>query len=288
MRRPSPSRRKNPRIRRLGQHFLNDPGILNKIVRVIDPQPEDRIIEVGAGKGALTFPLAQKAGEVIAIEKDGELIPVLQSKKPANLTIIEKDVLRVDFRELLAAGEGVPGTAKLVGNLPYSISTPLMFKVLKNKGLFEKCIFLVQKEVAERICARPGSKKYAPLSILVENDFSARVHFIVRAGSFSPPPQVESALISLAKRPAPLYQVSDERLFLEFLQAAFRQRRKILLNNLRNSGWPPEAAQAAFRDLGLDGTARPEELTIAQFVRLFEFSGSISKYVISKRRRNRP
>jgi 16S rRNA (adenine1518-N6/adenine1519-N6)-dimethyltransferase len=250
---------------------LNDPGILTKILRIIDPKPEDLIIEVGAGKGSLTFPLAKKAAEVIAIEKDGELIPFLRTKKPANLTIIEKDVLRVDFRELLAAGAGVPGPVKLVGNLPYSISTPLMFKVLKNKGLFEKCIFLVQKEVAERICARPGSKKYAPLSILVENDFSARVHFIVRAGSFSPPPQVESALISLAKRPAPLYQVSDERLFLEFLQAAFRQRRKILLNNLRNSGWPPEAAQAAFRDLGLDGTARPEELTIAQFVRLFEF-----------------
>ena len=271
MRRPSPSRRKNPRIRRLGQHFLNDPGILNKIVRVIDPQPEDRIIEVGAGKGALTFPLAQKAGEVIAIEKDGELIPVLQSKKPANLTIIEKDVLRVDFRELLAAGEGVPGPVKLVGNLPYSISSPLMFKVLENKGLFQKCVFLVQKEVAERICAQPGSKKYAPLSILVENVFSARVHFIVHPGSFSPPPRVESALISLATRAAPLFQISNDRLFLRLLQAAFRQRRKILLNNLRNSGWPPDAIQAACRDLGLDRTARPEELSLAQFVRLFEF-----------------
>ena len=281
MRRPLLSRRRNPRIRRLGQHFLNDPGILGKIVRVIDPRPEDRIIEVGAGKGSLTFPLAQKAGEVIAIEKDRELIPLLRTKKPANLTIIEQDVLRVDFRELLAAGEGFPGPVKLVGNLPYSISSPLMFKVLKNKGIFQTCVFLVQKEVAERICARPGSKKYAPLSILVENDFSARVHFIVHPGSFSPPPRVESALISLAARAAPLFQISDDRLFLRLLQAAFRQRRKILLNNLRNSGWPPEAIQAAYRDLGLDRTARPEELSLAQFVRLFEFSGSISRYVIS-------
>jgi 16S rRNA (adenine1518-N6/adenine1519-N6)-dimethyltransferase len=275
-----PSKKINPRIRRLGQHFLNDPGILSKILRIIDPKPEDLIIEVGAGKGSLTFPLARKAGEVIAIEKDGELIPVLQSKKPANLTIIEKDVLRVDFRELLAAGEGVPGPVKLVGNLPYSISSPLMFKVLKNKGIFQTCVFLVQKEVAERICAQPGSKKYAPLSILVENVFSARIHFIVHPGSFSPPPRVESALISLATRAAPLFQISDDRLFLRLLQAAFRQRRKILLNNLRNSGWPPEAAQAAFRDLGLDGTARPEELSLAQFVRLFEFS---VKFVIGGR-----
>jgi len=271
MRRPLLSRRRNPKVRRLGQHFLNDPGILGKIVRVIDPTPEDLIIEVGAGKGSLTLPLAAKAGQVIAIEKDRGLIPLLLARKPANLTILEKDVLRVDFPELLAAGEGVPGPVKLVGNLPYSISSPLLFKVLKNKGLFQTCVFLVQKEVAERICARPGSKKYAPLSILVENDFSARVHFIVQAGSFSPPPRVESALISLVTRPTPLFQVSDERFFLEFLQAAFRQRRKTLLNNMRNSGWPPEAAQAACRDLGLDGTARPEELSLAQFVRLFEF-----------------
>jgi 16S rRNA (adenine1518-N6/adenine1519-N6)-dimethyltransferase len=271
MRRPLPSKKINPRIRRLGQHFLSDPGILNKIVRVIDPQPEDRIIEVGAGKGALTFPLAQKAAEVIAIEKDGELIPLLRTKKQDNLTIIEKDVLRVDFGELLAAGAGVPGPVKLVGNLPYSISSPLMFKVLEDKRLFPRCVFLLQKEVAERICAQPGSKKYAPLSILVQNHFSARVHCLVHPGSFSPPPRVESALISLERRASPLFEIPDERLFLKFLQEAFRHRRKILMNNLGRSGWPPDALLTAYEELGLKRTARPEELTIAQFVRLFNF-----------------
>jgi len=274
MRSTFPPRRRTPRVRKLGQHFLNDPGILNKILRVIDPKPEDRIIEIGAGKGSLTFLLARQAGQVIAIEKDENLIPFLKSKKTANLTILEKDVLRVDFRELLAAGGAVPGPVKLVGNLPYSISSPLMFKALENKEFFQICVFLVQKEVAERICSQPGSKKYAPLSILVENDFSARVHFLVHAGSFSPPPRVESALISLVKRPAPLFHVSDERLFLEFLQAMFRQRRKTLLNNLRNSGWLPEAIRASFADFGLDRAARPEELTLAQFIKLFEFSVS--------------
>ena len=271
MRRPLLSRRRNPRIRRLGQHFLNDPRILNKIVRVINPQPEDRIIEVGAGKGALTFPLAQKAAEVIAIEKDGELVPLLRTKKQDNLTIIEKDVLRVDFQELLTAGAGVSGPVKLVGNLPYSISSPLMFKVLENEELFQRCVFLVQKEVAERICAQPGSKKYAPLSILIHNHFSARVHGLVHPGSFSPPPRVESALISLVRRVSPLFEIPDEPLFLKFLQDAFRHRRKILMNNLRKSGFPPDKVHAAFEELSLPRTARPEELSLEQFVRLFNF-----------------
>jgi 16S rRNA (adenine1518-N6/adenine1519-N6)-dimethyltransferase len=266
-----PSKKINPRIRRLGQHFLSDPGILNKIVRVIDPQPEDRIIEVGAGKGALTFPLAQKARAVIAIEKDPELVPFLQRRKTPNLTIIEKDVLRVNFKELVAAAASQTDPVKIVGNLPYSISTPLMFKILEEKGFFQRCVFLVQKEVAERICARPGSKKYAPLSILVHNHFSARVHCLVHAGSFSPPPRVESALISLERRASPLFEIPDERLFLKFLQEAFRHRRKILMNNLRRSGWPPDVLQTAYEELGLKRTARPEELTIAQFVRLFNF-----------------
>ncbi len=271
MRTTFPRRTSNPKVRRLGQHFLNDPGILSKIIRVIDPKPEDRIIEIGAGKGSLTFRLAGKAGQVVAIEMDRELIPFLERDKPANLMILEEDVLCVDFRELAAADLRVPKPIKLVGNLPYSISSPLMFKVLDNKGLFQTCVFLVQKEVAERICARPSSKKYAPLSVLVENNFSARIHFIVRPGSFSPPPRVESALISLRKRAAPLFSISDERLFLRFLRAMFRQRRKTLLNNLRNSGWPPDRAEAARQVLSLERTARPEELSLAQFVSLFEF-----------------
>ncbi len=158
MRRSLPSKRINPRVRRLGQHFLSDSGILNKIVRAIDPQAEDLIIEIGAGKGALTFPLAQKVRTVIAIEKDPELVPFLQRRKTPNLTIIEKDVLRVNFKELVAAAASQTDPVKIVGNLPYSISTPLMFKILEEKGLFQRGIFLVQKEVAERICARPDPK----------------------------------------------------------------------------------------------------------------------------------
>lgn len=264
--------RTTAKTRRWGQHFLADSKVLKKIVRVIDPQPEDLIIEIGAGKGVLTFPLAQKARAVIAIEKDRELVPVLACGKPDNLKIVEKDVLRVNFKELVAAAASRTDPVKIVGNLPYSISSPLMFKVLEEKRLFQSCVFLVQKEVAERICARPGSKKYAPLSILVHNHFSARIHCLVHAGSFSPPPRVESALISLDRRASPLFEIPDEHLFLKFLQVAFRHRRKILMNNLRRSGWPPETLASAYEELGLKRTARPEELTISQFVRLFDFS----------------
>lgn len=261
--------RTTAKTRRWGQHFLADSKVLKKIVRVIDPQAEDLIIEIGAGKGALTFPLAQKARAVIAIEKDRELVPVLERGKPDNLKIVEKDVLRVDFKELVAAAASRPDRVKIVGNLPYSISSPLMFKVLEDKGLFPRCVFLVQKEVAQRICAQPGSKKYAPLSILVHNYFSARVHCLVHPGSFSPPPRVESALISLERRASPLFEIPDEPLFLKFLQEAFRHRRKILLNNLRKSRFLPDKVQAAFEALSLPRTSRPEELSIEQFVRLF-------------------
>ena len=261
--------RTTAKTRRWGQHFLADSKVLKKIVRVIDPQAEDLIIEIGAGKGALTFPLAQKARAVIAIEKDRELVPVLERGKLDNLKIVEKDVLRVDFKELVAAAASRTDRVKMVGNLPYSISSPLMFKMLEDKGLFPRCVFLVQKEVAERICAQPGSKKYAPLSILVHNYFSARVHCLVHPGSFSPPPRVESALISLERRASPLFEIPDEPLFLKFLQEAFRHRRKILLNNLRKSRFLPNLVQAAYEALSLPRTARPEELSLEQFVRLF-------------------
>jgi len=256
------------KTRKWGQHFLTDRRILSRILRVIDPQAHDLIVEIGAGKGALTFLLAKTARKVIAIEMDRDLIPHLGSRKIDNLMIVERDALRVDFKTLLDAEDPRPESAKLVGNLPYSISSPLMFKVLENKDLFQRCVFLIQKEVAERITAQPGSKKYAPLSILVHNHFSARVHFSIRPGSFSPPPKVESALISLDRRASPLFEIPDEALFLEFLQMVFRQRRKILLNNLRKSAWPADAVQAAFEKLGLKHTARPEELSLEQFVKL--------------------
>ena len=259
------------RRRILGQHFLKSAGVLQKIIGVIDPQPDDLIIEIGAGRGALTFPLVEKAGKVVAVEKDGTLVPFLEEKNLPNLSVVAKDVLEVNFRRLVGETGFDSGRAKLVGNLPYSISAPLLFKVNAERDAFRKCVFLVQKEVAERVCARPGSKSFAPISILLQLHFSAAIAFTVHPGSFAPAPRVESALITLDRRPSPLHPVSDERKFPRFLKACFKQRRKTLVNNLIASGTPVVRAEESCSKFGLGRGIRPEQVTIAQFVGLFDF-----------------
>ena len=160
---------------------------------------------------------------------------------------------------------------KLVGNLPYSLSSLLLFKVLQEKEVLPECIFLFQKEVAERICAQPGTKKYAPLSILTQIDFFARLHFIVKPDCFSPPPKVESALISLKKRPESLFFIEEEGLFKKFLKAAFQHRRKILRNNLEKFDLPAPLINKAFHKFSIENNLRAEQLSISQFVSLFQF-----------------
>ncbi len=212
---------KKSRRHALGQHFLVNRGVLKKIIRVISPGPDDLIIEIGPGRGELTFPLAEEARKVIAIEKDGGLAESLRSQRIRRLTVLEGDVLKVDFRKILSRKKPLEQQVKLVGNLPYSISSPLLFRVLREKELFGECVFLLQKEVAERICAGPGSKAYAPLSILFRIFFDARLEFTVSPGSFSPPPRVESALVSLRRRPEPLFEIENEVRFQKFLRVAF-------------------------------------------------------------------
>jgi len=254
----------------LGQHFLTDRSILRKIVDILDPKKDELIVEVGAGKGALTFPLAERSGKVIAIEKDAGLVPFLRESSRKNIVILEGDVLRVDFRTLVAAETAFPGKVKLAGNLPYSISSPLLFKILEDRDLFLACVFLLQKEVAERLAAQPGSKDYAPLSILFQLHFEIRLRFTLAPGTFSPPPKVQSTLVSLEKRPAPLFVISNEDGFRRFLRAAFAQRRKTLLNNLKSLPFTPSLRQEALRHLGLKETIRGEQLSIGEFVTLFD------------------
>ncbi len=255
----------------MGQHFLKDRPVLNKIIRYISPSKADLIIEIGAGKGALTFPLADKAGKVIAIEKDASLIRLLQKKSSPNLTILEKDILKVNFYELIRKEQNFMGNVKLVGNLPYSLSSPLLFKVLREKELLPECIFLLQKEVAERICAQPGTKKYAPFSILIQIDFFARLHFIVKPDCFSPPPKVDSALVSLKKRVEPLFLFKEEGLFKNFLKGAFQHRRKFLRNNLEKLNLPVPLINKAFHIFSIENNIRAEQLSISQFVSLYKF-----------------
>jgi 16S rRNA (adenine1518-N6/adenine1519-N6)-dimethyltransferase len=255
---------KSGKRKALGQHFLHDRQVLRRIVDVIDPQPEETILEIGAGKGMLTFALAKRKARIIAVEKDTSLVPHLKKKDFPNVIIIEKDILKVRFKDLLS-----PKQAKVVGNLPYSLSSPILFKVLAEKDSVSFCVFLLQKEFAQRLCARPGSKKYAPLSIIFQNFFSTKFHFRVSAASFSPPPEVESGLVSLKKRPLPLFLIARQELFLRFLKGAFRHRRKKLSNNLKKLRLPEPFIENILKTCGIDDSLRPEQISLSQFVHLF-------------------
>lgn len=262
---------KRTKRRALGQHFLKNQAVLKKIIHRISPQQDDLIVEIGAGKGALTFPLAEKAGKIIAIEKDSALIPDLRKRAKPHLKILEEDILRLNFQGLLDEEKPDKGKIKLVGNIPYSLTSPLLFRILAERRFFSECIFLLQKEVAERVCAKPGSKKYAPLSILLQIQFLTRLHFIVPPESFSPPPKVDSALISLTKREHPLFIPANEELFRNFLKAAFQHRRKFLQKNLDRLGFTPSLINDAYSKLNLEKNVRPEQLSISQYAELFHF-----------------
>ena len=262
---------KKSRRHALGQHFLASPAVLRKIVGVIDPKPGDVLVEIGAGRGVLTAALAETAGRVIAVEKDERLIPTLESSMPANVEVVHADILTMDFREL-SRRTGVPAL-RVVGNIPYAISSPLLFRVLDDREVFSDCIFLLQKEVAERITAGPGSKSYAPLGILLQNEFEARVAFTVAPGSFSPPPKVQSALLTLRRRPGPLHLGAADEPFRLFLRSAFAERRKMLWKNLARRSSTPALA-AAYAGLGLTRNVRAEELSADLLFALFAALGS--------------
>jgi 16S rRNA (adenine1518-N6/adenine1519-N6)-dimethyltransferase len=251
----------------LGQHFLASPAVLQRIVGVIDPKAGDVIVEVGAGRGALTTQLARSAGRVIAVEKDERLIPALESSMPAKVETIHGDILRLDLRKI-AKSAGV-ASLRLVGNVPYSISSALLFLVLDDRDVLSDCVFLLQKEVAERVTAGPGTKSYAPLGILLQNEFEAHIAFSVAAGSFSPPPKVQSALLALRKRPSPLHPGAAEEPYRAFLRAAFAERRKMLWKNLARRA-TPAALTASYERLGIARNIRAEDLSPDALFALFE------------------
>lgn len=257
---------KKSRRHALGQHFLNNPRILKKIVQCIDPQKQDLIIEIGAGQGALTFLMAEKAGKIIALEKDASLIPLLNSRKLPHVIIKHADFLKTSLLKLASGKKGV----KLVGNLPYSLSSPILDAVLAQREMIHIWHFLLQKEVAERLKAAPGTKKYAPLSILLQNDFSLHIHFNISPGSFTPPPQVESALISGVTHTEPLYFSGNRDLFRKFLQKAFSQRRKKISNSLKSAGFPGPQVNQVLMQAGIEPGQRPEQIAPEQYVGLFK------------------
>lgn len=253
--------------RRLGQHFLFDPAILDRIVAAVDPQPDDQVIEIGPGSGTLTARLAPRVGSVIAIERDAALAKQLESSAPENCRVVVGDALEVDWHAYLDGRGRRP--FKVAGNIPYAVTTPLLDKAL-TEPLPVSITFLVQKEVGDRLEAVPGSKTYGALSVGVRVVASVDRLFVVRAGSFRPPPKVDSVVVRLQPLPVPL-AAPEERLHLRrFVAGLFGQRRRQLARALRTvTGGDPAEVDIVLHRSGLPRSARPEVLTPQEFVDLF-------------------
>lgn len=256
--------------KRLGQHFLTDPGILGRIADAVGAGAGDTVLEVGSGPGGLTAQLAARAGRVVAIEKDRDLAAALAGRWP-NVTIEAADALDADWHALAGvpkAGTGPLAGWLIAGNIPYNITSPLVEKALEPPRP-ARIVYLVQREVADRIAAGPGTPEYGALSVGVQVTAEVESLFRVAAGSFRPRPQVDSAVLRLRPLVDPLVPDPARASFRRMVVGLFGFRRKQLLRGLRElTGWPAAAAAAAVAAAGLDERARPETLTPAEFVTL--------------------
>ncbi len=251
--------------RRFGQHFLTNPRLLDRIAEALDPTPGDRTLEIGPGRGSLTEALLRRGARVTAIEIDRDLVPGLRARFP-EVTVVEGDVLEVDWAAVL--GSAGDGGYLLTGNIPYNITSPILDRALQPPRP-RRIVFLVQREVADRVTAAPGSGTYGSLTVGVGAVASAERLFVVPAGAFTPPPRVDSAVIRLVPRPEPL--VSDAALpgFRRLVTGLFGLRRKQLVRGVRQlTGWDAQRALQLLARLGLTPTARPETLAPADFVAL--------------------
>lgn len=245
----------------LGQHFLHESAYIDRIIDAVAPRPDDRVVEIGPGQGALTLPLLRRHGSLTVIEFDRDLIaPLTRAASTVGaLEIIHRDVLEVDFTAL--AGDGP--RLRLVGNLPYNISSPILFHALEHAGAITDMHFMLQKEVVERMAAPPGSKTYGRLSVMLQASCIVVPLFTVPPGAFRPPPKVDSAVVRLAPKPPGETGIDDPARFAAVVRAAFGQRRKTLRNAL--SGLCDEATISA---AGIDPQSRAEQLPVQDFIRL--------------------
>lgn len=244
--------------RRLGQHFLRGAWV-ERLLRVIDPRPDEEFVEIGSGNGALTLPLAARAKRVVALEIDGALAARLRERAPANLEIVEGDALTADLAALATPG------ARLVGNLPYYISSPLLRRFLELRGRVRDVHVLLQEEVARRVASPPGSKEYGILSVLYALWTDADIPLRVPPGAFDPPPRVSSAVLRARIRAHPRAEVADLAAFQGLLERAFARRRRTLENNLRDSYLN---LKEHLNLLNIEGSRRAETLSVEEFARL--------------------
>ncbi len=251
---------REPAKKSLGQHFLHERGVVDKLVMAIDPRPGDRIVEIGPGQGALTFPLLDRHGALTAIEFDRDLLEPLTAaaKSHGELTLINSDVMNVDFTDLAA---GTP--FRLVGNLPYNLSSPILFHALDHAAVVCDMHFMLQKEVVDRMAAGPGSKVYGRLSVMLQAYCTVTALFMVPPGAFRPPPKVDSAVVRLVPHPRGQVGIDDPRRFADIVRAAFGQRRKTLRNAMSSVCAAEEIVRA-----GIDPQSRAEQVAVADFIAL--------------------
>ncbi len=253
--------------KQLGQHFLHEAGVISKIIRAVNPQAGDRLVEIGPGRGALTLPLLRQHGALTAIEFDRDLIAPLTAtaSDQGELTIIHRDVLQVDFAALAASGDAPADNDKLrlVGNLPYNISSPILFHALAFADAIRDMHFMLQKEVVDRMAAAPGSKVFGRLSVMLQAYCTVTPLFTVAPGGFTPPPKVDSAVVRLVPKRQNQIGIVDTKLFADVVRDAFGQRRKTLRNALSRLCNADDFAAAGVRP-----EARAEQLAVPEFIAL--------------------
>lgn len=254
----------------LGQNFLTDINILKKIADAGDLTQDDLVLEVGPGIGALTVVMARKAGRVIAVEIDKNLMPALSYTTSSfkNITIINDDILKVDVKALI---NNWKGPVKVISNLPYYVTTPVIMMFLEESLPAERMVIMVQKEVAQRISAAPGTKDYGALSVGIQAAGDARLLFNVSRNCFVPKPEVDSSVVRIMIHDKYLKMIKDRQVFFNCVRAAFSQRRKTLINAM--SGYPglklnKETVREIISSMNLNERVRGEELSVEQFIRL--------------------
>lgn len=247
----------------LGQNFLIDDSVPKDIVAGAEVNEDDLVIEIGPGVGTLTAQLLNKAKRVVAIELDSDLIPILSKEIGDNpkFTLIHNDALKVNFNEIIGDEESV----KLVANLPYYVTTPIILKLLKEDYKFKSLTIMIQKEVAERINAEPGNKDYGSLSLLVQYYCDTKIVRKVAPQCFIPRPKVDSIVIRLDKLTEPKVSVKSEKLFFDIIRSSFNMRRKTLWNGVKNIGLSKEKLELAFNEADIDPKRRGETLSIQEF-----------------------
>ena len=249
--------------KRFGQNFLSDPNIIRKIIDGIRPQPGELMVEIGPGLGAMTDPLIERLGHLHVVEIDRDLIARLRERyRPAQLTVHEGDALKFDFASLCAGVEGGgERSLRIVGNLPYNISTPILFHLAGFADQVRDMTFMLQKEVVMRMVAEPGTEEYGRLSVMLQYRFRMGRLFDVPPGAFRPAPKVMSSIVRMAPLPAEQLGAHDEALLGRIVAAAFGQRRKTLRNTLREF-----IDDAGLESLGIDPGLRGEKLSVEQYV----------------------